>query len=134
MQLNAETGAASGEIAVSAPSGESGNGARDKRMHKEILETAKYPDITFHPHHFEGKVNGGGISEGKLSGILSIHGAEHDITALVHAELKGAHWSGTGTFDVPYVQWGIKDPSNFLLKVKPVVTVELEMSGQVTTK
>jgi len=29
------------------------------------------------------------------------------------------------------VKWGIKNPSNFLLKVNPVVNVELEMSGEV---
>jgi hypothetical protein len=62
--------------------------------------------------------------------VFSIHGSDHDLTALVHAELMGDHWRGTGTFDVPYVQWGIKDPSNFLLKVKPVVNVELEMAGE----
>ena len=134
VRLNAETGDASGEITVSAPSGESGNSSRDKRMHKEVLETAKYPDVIFHPHHFEGKLSVSGISDGKLSGVLSIHGADHDVTALVHAELKSDHWTGTSTFEVPYVKWGIKDPSNFVLKVKPVVTVELEMSGQVTTK
>jgi polyisoprenoid-binding protein YceI len=133
VRVNGESGDASGEITVSASSGDSGNGSRDKRMHKEILETAKYPDVIFHPHHFEGKVKGTGISDGKLSGVLSIHGADHDVTALVHAELKGGQWTGTSTFDVPYVKWGIKDPSNFVLKVKPVVTVELEMSGQVTT-
>ena len=133
VRLNSETGDASGEIAVSAPSGESGNSSRDKRMHKEVLETAKYPDVIFHPHHFEGKVSVSGISDGKLSGVLSIHGSDHDVTALVHAELKGGQWTGTSTFEVPYVKWGIKDPSNFVLKVKPVVTVELEMSGQVTT-
>jgi polyisoprenoid-binding protein YceI len=133
VRLNAETGDASGEITVSAPSGESGNSSRDKRMHKEVLETAKYPDVIFHPHHFEGKVRGTGISDGKLSGVLSIHGSDHDVTALVHAELKSDRWTGTSTFEVPYVTWGIKDPSNFVLKVKPVVTVELEMSGQVTT-
>jgi polyisoprenoid-binding protein YceI len=128
-----ETGRAGGEIAVFAQSGESGNGSRDKRMHKEILETPKYPDVIFRPTQVEGKVAQNGTSDVKLSGLFSIHGAEHDITALVHAELSGDHWHGTGTFEVPYVKWGIKDPSNFLLKVKPVVNVEVEMSGDVRT-
>lgn len=30
--------------------------------------------------------------------------------------------------------WGMKDPSNFLLKVKPEVIVELELSGGVKTR
>ena len=79
----------------------------------------------------EGKVSRPGSSDVKLKGILSIHGAEHEITAQVHAEFTADRWKGTSKFDVPYVQWGVKDPSNFLLKVKPVVNVELEMSGEV---
>src|ERR1700686_4875821 len=34
VQFDPETGKASGEIVVYAPSGESGNNSRDKRMHK----------------------------------------------------------------------------------------------------
>ena len=131
IHFDAESGKAGGEIVVSAPTGESGNGSRDKRMHKEILETAKYPDVVFHPRQIEGKVGRTGTSDVKLSGVLSIHGSDHDITALVHAELTGDRWHGTSTFEVPYVEWGIKDPSHFLLKVKPVVSVELEMSGEI---
>jgi hypothetical protein len=63
--------------------------------------------------------------------MFSIHGADHALTAEVHANLAGDHWTGTGKFQVPYISWGIKDPSNFLLKVKPVVDVELELSGAV---
>jgi|SRR5208282_545559 len=100
-------------------------------MHKEILETAKYPDVVFRPRQVQGKVRQSGSSDVKLDGVLSIHGADHDLTAQVHAELNGDRWRGTGKFEVPYVKWGIKDPSNFLLKVKPVVKVELEMSGEV---
>jgi polyisoprenoid-binding protein YceI len=133
LHFDPQSGKASGEIVVFAPSGETGNGSRDNRMHKEILETAKYPDVIFRPTQVEGKVAQNGASDVKLSGVFSIHGAEHDITALVHAEFTGDHWHGTGTFEVPYVKWGIKDPSNFLLKVKPVVNVELEMSGDVKT-
>jgi polyisoprenoid-binding protein YceI len=131
VHFDPETGQAGGEIVVYAPSGESGNNSRDKRMHKEILETAKYPDVIFRPTQVEGKVGQSGTSDVKLGGVFSIHGADHDLTALVHAELMGDRWRGTGEFEVPYVKWGIKDPSNFLLKVKPVVNVELEMSGEV---
>jgi hypothetical protein len=51
------------------------------------------------------------------------------LVADVHSEFTGDHWKGTAKFDVPYIQWGIKDPSNFMLKVKPVVNVEMELSG-----
>jgi polyisoprenoid-binding protein YceI len=133
VHFDRKTGKAGGEIVVAASSGESGNGSRDGRMHEEILETAKYPEMVFRPMQVEGKVLEPGASDVKLHGILSIHGADHDLTAVAHAELMGNRWTGPAKFDVPYVQWGIKDPSNFLLKVKPVVNVELEMSGEVTT-
>ena len=123
------TGKAGGEIVVFANSGESGNDSRDKRMHKEILETAKYPEVVFHPTQVEGNVASSGPSDVKLHGIFSIHGSDHELTAMVHAELAGDHWTGTGKFEIPYVTWGIKDPSNFFLKVKHVVNVELAMSG-----
>lgn len=131
LHYDPKSGKASGEIVALASSGQSGNGSRDKRMHKEILETATYPEAVFRPAQVDGKVAPSGASDFKLSGILSIHGSDHDLTASVHAEITGDHWHGTGTFQVPYVKWGIKNPSNFLLKVNPVVDVELEMSGNV---
>ncbi len=131
IHFNPETGMAGGEIVVSALSGESGNSSRDKRMHKEILETAKYPDAIFRPTHVDGTVNRSGGSDVKLGGIFFLHGVDHELTAVVHAELAGDHWSGTCKFDVPYAQWGIKDPSNFMLKVKPVVEVEMEIGGEI---
>jgi polyisoprenoid-binding protein YceI len=133
IHFDPSTGKAGGEIVVFATSGESGNDGRDKRMHKEILETAKYPEVIFHPTQVEGKVAASGPSDVKVHGMFSIHGTDHELTALVHAELAGNHWTGTGKFEVPYVTWGIKDPSNFLLKVKHVVNVELEVSGATRT-
>ena len=131
VHFDPETGKAGGEIVVFAASGESGNDSRDARMHKEILETAKYPDVVFRPTQVEGKVGQSGASDVKISGVFSIHGGDHDLTALVHAELMGDRWRGTSKFAVPYVKWGIKNPSNFLLRVKPVVNVDVEMSGEV---
>ncbi len=134
MHFDPETGKAGGEIVVYASSGDSGNDKRDARMHKEILETAKYPEAVFRPTQVEGKVSVSGVADVKLYGAFLIHGSEHELVATVHAELAGDHWKGTAKFDVPYVAWGIKDPSNFLLRVKREVSVELEMIGDVRTK
>jgi hypothetical protein len=38
-------------------------------------------------------------------------------------------WNGAANFSVPYVQWGLKNPSNFLLKVNRSVKIDLEMTG-----
>jgi polyisoprenoid-binding protein YceI len=130
VHFDPQTGKAGGEVAVYATSGESGNSSRDERMHKEILQTAKYPDAIFRPSQVEGKVALSGASDVKLRGVLLLHGGEHEIVADVHSEMTGDHWTGTAKFDVPYIQWGIKDPSNWLLKVKPVVNVEIDMVGE----
>src|SRR5450755_3884234 len=47
LKFDSASGAASGEIVVDVASGDSGSGARDKRMHKEILESARYPEAVF---------------------------------------------------------------------------------------
>jgi len=129
MTLDPASGKAGGEVVVYATSGDSGNSSRDERMHKEILETKKYPDATFRPTQVEGAVALTGTSDVKVKGTINLHGQDHDVVALVHAEMAADHWKGTAKFDVPYIQWGIKDPSNWSLKVKPVVNVELDMAG-----
>jgi len=129
IHFDPESGKAAGEIHVFATSGDSNNNARDERMHKEILESAKFPDVVFRPVQIEGKVARVGASDVKLHGVILLHGHEHEIVAAVHAGLAADHWKGTATFEVPYIQWGIKDPSNWLLKVKPVVNIQLDMAG-----
>jgi polyisoprenoid-binding protein YceI len=129
IRFDPQTGKAEGEIVVYATSGDSGNTSRDERMHKEILETAKYQEAAFHPTQVDGPVSFTSSSDCKVHGTLTLHGSDHEVIAAVHSEFTGDHWKGTATFDVPYVKWGIKDPSNFFLKVKPVVSIELDMVG-----
>jgi polyisoprenoid-binding protein YceI len=133
VHFNPDTGEVGGEIAVDATSGESGNSSRDTRMHKEILQTQKYPDAIFRPKQIEGKVTREGASDVKLHGVVLVHGSEHEVDASVHSEITGSQWKGTANFEIPYVAWGIKDPSNWLLKVKPVVEIELDMAGVATS-
>jgi len=129
VHFNPENGKAGGEVTVLATSGDSGNTSRDTRMHKEILETLKFPDAVFHPSQVEGKLARAGSSDVKLRGMIRLHGQEHEIVVQVHAVLAADRWTGKASFAVPYIQWGIKDPSNWLLKVRPVANVELDMAG-----
>jgi polyisoprenoid-binding protein YceI len=129
LQFDPQTGKASGAMVVNAVTGETGNNSRDQRMHKEILETWKFAEVTFRPMQIDGQVSLTAPSDFKVKGIITLHGTDHELVADVHSEFSGDHWKGTAKFDVPYTKWGIKDPSNFFLKVKPVVNVELELAG-----
>lgn len=129
MRFDPATGAASGEFVAYATSGESGNDGRDKKMHKEILESDRYPDIIFRPSKIQGTVNPQGGCNVQLRGTFLLHGSEHEITLPVQAELNTDTWKGTAKFSIPYVAWGLKSPNSFLLKADPAVEIELELSG-----
>lgn len=121
--------AISGEIVVNAASGRSGNDGRDRRMHREILESARYPGIAFRPDRIEGTVEASGASTVQVHGVFRIHGVEHELTIPVRVEMADDHWTATSHFVVPYVQWGIKNPSNLLLHVNPSVELDVQASG-----
>jgi polyisoprenoid-binding protein YceI len=65
------TGKASGSIVVDATSGNSGNDGRDSKMHREILESPKYPEIVFVPAQVKGVVNAQGASQVEVSPAYS---------------------------------------------------------------
>ena len=129
VKFDPATGNASGEFVVDAASGESGNDGRDKKMHGEILESARYTEVIFRVKRIEGKVLAQGSSSVQVHGTFILHGAEHELTVPVQAELNGHRWKGSAKFSVPYIQWGLKSPNTFLLKADPTVEIELELSG-----
>jgi polyisoprenoid-binding protein YceI len=127
--LDPATGKADGVIVVDAKSGQSGNSSRDSRMHREIIESAKYTEISFRPTAFTGSIPREGKATVQLQGIFTLHGTEHAFILPVQLEFLGRRWKASCTFDIPYVSWGLKNPSNFVLKVKPDVQIEIESSG-----
>jgi len=131
MRIDTGSGRAGGEIVIDAASGESGNDGRDKKMHREIIESAKFKEIAFRPDRVEGKVAAPGSVTVQIHGMFWLRGSEHEITVPVQAELATDHWKGTAKFNVPYIAWGLKSPSNFFLKAEKTVDVDLELAGPV---
>jgi multidrug efflux pump subunit AcrB len=129
MRVDLATGRATGEIIVDATSGSSGNDGRDRKMHREVLESSRYTDIVFRPDRVEGKIARQGISIVQVHGAFVLHGSEHEMTVPVQAELNAGHWTASSKFDVPFIDWGLKNPSNFFAKVNHAVEIELELKG-----
>src|SRR6266852_7517526 len=129
LHVDPATGKASGEIVVYATSGDSGNDGRDKKMHKEVLASGQYPDIIFRPDRVEGKIAPQGSFTVQVHGTFVLHGSEHELTVPVQTEFADDHWAGGAKFNVPFIDWGLKNPSNFFLKVNHTVEIELELKG-----
>jgi polyisoprenoid-binding protein YceI len=132
LTFDPQSGAASGEIVVDATSGESGNQSRDKKMHKEVLESQRYPEIIFSPNHVMGKLADQGTSNLQVQGVLHIHGANHDLTLSLPVEKSGDAVRTSTNFVVPYQDWGMKNPSTFLLKVENKVSLSISSVGRIT--
>ena len=129
VRFDDETGWASGEINVDARLAQTGNTKRDRNMHGKVLQSELYPLLRFEPSRIVGRVANEGQSEIQLEGRLSIHGGEHPLTIRADVEIVDGRFSATTSFPVPYVEWGLRDPSVFLLRVAKVVEVTLAVEG-----
>jgi polyisoprenoid-binding protein YceI len=127
-------GKVSGEIVFDATTGRSGSDARDRKMHKDVLESGRYPEISFRPDRVDGKFSGPGTSEVQVHGMFRIHGTEHEITVPVVVKLATDHWEASGHFQVPYVKWGLKNPSMLFLRVGDIVDIDFRAAGSIAAQ
>jgi polyisoprenoid-binding protein YceI len=123
-------GPASGAISVDASRAETGNEGRDEKMHDEVLETKKHPIISFTPTRTEGALPADGSGHLTLVGTLDLHGASHVVTLPASVERRGDRVTASATLVVPYVAWGLEDPSVFVLRAAKEVVVKLAVVGQ----
>jgi len=133
MTFDPATGKAAGEIVVDVTSGASGSDTRDRRMHREILESARYPDAIFTLDRVNGQLAAQGESQIDAQGVFQIHGSSHESTLHFRIQANGDQLTARTGFTIPYVLWGIKNPSNFLLKVSDKVDVSVQAAGRMKT-
>jgi len=123
--------AISGSVVVAAGSGNSGEPSRDKKMNKDVLDVEHYSEITFAPQKFDGAIAPTGDSTIQVSGTFTLHGTPHDLSVPMQIHIDGGSLTAKTHFAVPYVKWGLKDPSVFILKVAKEVEIDLTLTGKV---
>lgn len=60
-----------------------------------------------------------------------MHGGGHPLTLVVQAHLAGNHLTADTQFAVPYVSWGLKNPSTLFLRVNDTVDVAIHATGKI---
>jgi polyisoprenoid-binding protein YceI len=134
VRFDPSSGKASGSIVVDATSGNTESEGRDKKMHQQVLESQKFSEIVFTPNLVKGTVAPQGTSQVDVSGVLRLHGQDYDLTLAVAVEpAAGGRFQIKTKFSVPYVKWGLKNPSNLFLKVDNSVDVDIHATAQLSS-
>ena len=131
LRFDTATGEASGEIVMDPVRAETGIQMRDRTMRTEVFEVDRYPRMVFRPQRVAGEVPESGPGRIQLEGVLDIHGGEHAVTLPVALDAGADGIRASATFTIPYVEWGMKNPGNAMLRVDDTVEVRIEASGVV---
>jgi polyisoprenoid-binding protein YceI len=122
----------SGIVIVAAGSGKTGNDSRDKKMNKDILKVDEYATVSFAPKTYTGTIASSGDSTIQVSGVFTLLGIPHDLTIPMQIHMDGSKATARAHFIIPYVQWGLKNPSFMFWKAENDVAIDLNLVGQIS--
>jgi polyisoprenoid-binding protein YceI len=134
VEIDTATTGAGGLVVVDASSGETGNSSRDARMRDVVLESERFPEIRFRPARVVGTLGADGSFRATVEGTFTLHGTDHPMTSAIEGRLDGQRVTATCRFSVPYVEWGLKDPSLLFLTVGKEVEIDVTATGDLTWK
>jgi polyisoprenoid-binding protein YceI len=129
LRFDTASGRADGSIAIDARSAETGIARRDRTLHAEVLESERYPEILFTAERIELTRGAPERGEVVLSGRVKLHGEEHPLSIPAHLERVDDDIRVTSTFKIPYVAWGLRDVSNWVLRVDDEVLVHVDATA-----
>jgi polyisoprenoid-binding protein YceI len=112
--------------------GKTGNDLRDKRMDKEILLVERYATVNFAPKSFTGTLARPGDSTLQVTGIFTLLGTPHELTIPMQIHIDDAGATVRAHFVVPYVEWGLKNPSILFWKTEKDVDIDLALTGKLS--
>jgi polyisoprenoid-binding protein YceI len=121
-----------GSVVVVAGSGKTGNDSRDKKMNKDILKVEQYATVSFEPKTYNGVIAPSGDSNIQVTGSFTLLGTPHEITIPILVHIEGTTATAKTHFVVPYVQWGLKNPSFLIWKADNDVAIDLSLAGRLS--
>ena len=121
-----------GLVAVHAGSGKTGNDSRDKKMNMDILKVEQFATISFEPKTYTGDLAPSGDSTIQVTGIFTLLGTPHQIIIPILVHLEGTTATAKANFVLPYVQWGVKNPSFLIWKADDDVAIDLTLAGRLS--
>ena len=122
----------SGIVVVAAGSGKTGNDSRDKKMKNDILKVDRYTTVSFAPKTYRGTIPASGDSTIQVSGVFTLLDTPHDLTIPIQIHIDGMKATANARFVIPYVQWGLRNPSFLIWKAENDVALDLNLIGQVS--
>src|SRR5882757_3587638 len=132
IEFDRSTPRMSGSVVVLAGSGKTGNGSRDKKMNKDILEVEQHATVSFEPKSYAGTIAPSGDSTIQVTGIFTLLATPHEITIPMLVRLEDTTATAKAHFAVPYMQWGLKDPSFLFWKAAHDVAIDLLLTGRLS--
>jgi len=132
IEFDPGTAKMSGSVVVLAASGKTGNNSRDKKMNKDILKVEQHTTVSFEPKSYTGAIAPSGDSTIQVAGTFTLLGTPHEIAIPMHVHLEGTSATAKAHFVVPYVQWGLKNPSFLIWKADNDVAIDLALTGRLS--
>ena len=121
-----------GSVVVFAGSGKTGNESRDKKMNKDILKVEQYATVSFEPKSYTGTIALSGDSTIQVTGVFTLLGTPHEIAIPILVHLEGTTATAKAHFVVPYVKWGLKNPSFLIWKADDDVAIDIFLAGRLS--
>ncbi len=133
VRFDPDGGAASGEVAMDPTSASTGLALRDRTLHRDVLESGRHPRIVYRAERLRVLRRDAAGAEIELEGVLEMHGQRHPLVLLARLAARGGRIAIETSFRVPYVDWGMQDPSTFFLRVDRFVDVTIRSEGTIAS-
>jgi hypothetical protein len=69
-------------------------------------------------------------SRAEVSGQFSLHAQDHDVTLPIDIQPAGRQLQMATHITIPYIKWGLKNPSTFILRTSDKVELNIHAVGQ----